>query len=113
MFEERVSDRIEEANVDHAVFSKALLNSAREVCGETTGGRQRDRKTWWWNQEVQLTVRVLRVKRWQSEGTEKAHEQHREKNRKAKRTVALLRIDPGKTGVNLVSRTKEEQRCSR
>ena len=44
MFVERVNDRIEGANVDHAGFSNALLNSAREVCGETTGRRQRIEK---------------------------------------------------------------------
>ena len=49
MFEERVSDRIEGANVDHAGFSNALLNSTREVWGETAGRRQRNRETWWWN----------------------------------------------------------------
>ena len=67
MFEERVSDRIEGANVDHAGFSNALLNSAREVCGETTGRRQRDKKTWW-NEEVQPAVREMKLafKRWQS-----------------------------------------------
>ena len=52
MFEERVSDRIEGANVDYGGFSNTLLNSAREVCGETTGRRQRDRETWWWNEVV-------------------------------------------------------------
>ena len=31
MFVERVNDRIEEANVDHAGFSNPLLNFAREV----------------------------------------------------------------------------------
>ena len=78
MFEERVSDKIEGANVDHAGFSNALLNSVREVCGETTGRRQRDRETWWWNEEVQLAVRVKKIafKKWQSEGTEKAHKQY-------------------------------------
>ena len=45
MFEERVSDRIKGANVDHAGVSNALLNSTREVYGETTGRRQRDRET--------------------------------------------------------------------
>ena len=71
MFEEKVSDRIEGANADHDGLSNALLNSAREVCGETTGKRQRDRKTWWWNEEVQLAVREkkLAFKRWQSERT--------------------------------------------
>ena len=49
IFVERVNDRIEGANVDYAGFSNALLNSAREVYGEKTGRRQRDRETWWWN----------------------------------------------------------------
>ena len=39
MFVERVNDRIEGANVDHADFSNALLNSARKSV-ETTGRRQ-------------------------------------------------------------------------
>ena len=92
MFEERVSDRIQGANVDHPGFSNALLNSARKVCGETIGRRQRDRETWWWNEEVQLAVRKKKFefKRWQSKGTKEAHvEQYREKNRQAKRTVAI------------------------
>ena len=56
MFEERVSDRIERGNVSYAGFLNALLNSAREVCGETTWRTLRD-GTWWWNDEVQLAVR--------------------------------------------------------
>ena len=88
-----MSNRIEAANVDHAGFSNALLNSVREVCGETTGRRQRDRETWWWNEEVQLAVREKKsaFKRWQSEGTEEVHKQYREKNRQAKRTVVIAK----------------------
>ena len=43
-----------------------------EFCGETTGRRQRDRKTWWWKEEVQFAVREkkLAFKSWQSEGTD-------------------------------------------
>ena len=43
MFEERVSDRRERANIDHAGFSNALLNSTREVSGRTTGRGERER----------------------------------------------------------------------
>ena len=62
MFEERVSDRIEGANIDHTVERQQ-------------GG---DRETWWWNEEVQLAVRKkkLAFNRWQSEGTKEAHEQY-------------------------------------
>ena len=56
MFEERVTDRIEGLNADHAGLSDTLLNFAREVCGEITGRRQRDRKTRWWNKEELLAV---------------------------------------------------------
>ena len=93
MFEERVSDRIEEANVDHADVSNVLLSSTREVCGETIGRRQRDRETWWWNEEVQLTVKEkkLAFKRWQSKGTEEVNVQYREKNKQAKRTLAIAK----------------------
>ena len=51
MFEDRMSDKIEGANVDHTGSSNALLNSAREVCGETIGRSQRE--TWRWNEEIQ------------------------------------------------------------
>ena len=64
-------------------MSNALLNSARKVSGETTGRKQRDRETWWWNEEVQLAVREkkLAFTKWQSEGTEEVHKQYREQNR--------------------------------
>ena len=39
-----MSDRKEEANVDHAGLLNPLLNSASEICGETTGRRQRERE---------------------------------------------------------------------
>ena len=47
MFLERVNDRIKGANVDHAGFSNAFLNSARVACGETTWRKQRGRERWW------------------------------------------------------------------
>ena len=57
MFEKRLSDRLEGTNVDHARLPNALLNFAREVCGEKIGRRQTDKETWWWNEEVQLAIR--------------------------------------------------------
>ena len=51
------------------------------------------RETWWCNEEVQRAVRetMLAFKKWQSEGTEEVHEQFREKNRQAKRKVAIAK----------------------
>ena len=75
MFVRRVNNRTVGANVDHAGFLNALLNSAKDICGEIMGRRQRE--TWWWNEEVQQAVKEkkLAFKKWTSEGTEKAHEQ--------------------------------------
>ena len=67
-----------------------------EVCGETTGRRQRDRETWWWNEEVQLhtavAVRELKLafKRWPSEGTE---QYERGIYRQAKRMLTIATKD--------------------
>ena len=74
-----------------------------------------DRETWWWNEEVQLAVREIKIafKRWQSEGTEDTHEQYRKKNRKAKRTVAIAKDRAWKNWSEHFGRTKEKQRCSR
>ena len=62
---------------------------------------------------MQLAVRETKLafKRWQSKGTEEAQEQSTEKNRQAKRMVAVAKVEPGNTGVNLFNQTKEEQRC--
>ena len=39
-----------------------ILTTAREVCGETTKtGRVIERETWWWNPDVQSTIREKRL----------------------------------------------------
>ena len=60
--------------------------------GKQEGVREIE-KLGWWNEEMQLAVmkKKLACKRWQREGTEKAHKQYREKNRQAKRTVAIVK----------------------
>ena len=92
MFEERVSDRNERANDDHGGFSNALLNSTREVYGETTGRRQRERETWWWNDKVQLAVREKKhLRGGKVKEPRKCTSSTEKKNRHAIRTVAIAK----------------------
>ena len=65
---------------------------------------------------MQLAVREkkLAFKRWNSEGTEEVHKQYREKNRQAKRIVAIAKDRAWKYwNESLQLNKKEEQRCSR
>ena len=98
IFEEKVSERVEREraegeNVERDRFTNAVLDSAKEICGETKGGRQRYRETWWWNEEVQGAIKEKKMayKRWQKRRTEEAHEQYRVKRRQAKRAVAIAK----------------------
>ncbi len=47
-FEERLQENIAGAAVDWKGLSNAVMETAREVCGESRGQRHRERKMWWW-----------------------------------------------------------------
>ena len=85
MFEERVSDR--------------LLNSARKVCGDRIGRKQRDRETWWWNEEIQIAVmeKKLAFKRWKEPRKNLSNTGRKISRQKEQ---LLLRTEPGKYRVN-------------
>ncbi len=56
-FEVRLQEHITGAAVGWAGLSNAVMETAREVCGESRGKRHRERKTWWWCEEVQLPIK--------------------------------------------------------
>ncbi len=37
-----------------------MMETARDVCGESRGQRPRERKTWWWCEEVQQGIKEER-----------------------------------------------------
>ena len=36
---------------------KALYEEAEKVCGKSKGGHPRKKEMWWWENEVQMTIR--------------------------------------------------------
>ncbi len=100
------------------------METAREVCGESRGQRHRERKTWWWCEEVQQAIKEKRdaYKMWQREKTERNKGRYKEKSRLAKRAVALTKgragtewsqnIDPaeGKWKIFKMAKQMKEER---
>ncbi len=67
--EERLQERIAGATAGWTGLSNAVMETAKEVCGESRGQRHHERQTWWWCEEVQQAIKEKRdaYKRWQRE----------------------------------------------
>ena len=80
----------EEDSREWEVTSDIFMKVAKEVCGEATGHRQKERETWWWSEEIRQVLKEKKeaYKTWQREGTEFSRERYREICRRAKREVS-------------------------
>ncbi len=93
-FEDRLQENIAGATAGWTGLSNAVMETAREVCGESRGQRHCERKTWWWCEEVQQTVKKRDAyKMWQRERTERKKGINKEKSRPVvpNRCAAALR----------------------
>ncbi len=74
-------------------MSSAVREVAKEVCGESSGRRYRDRTTWWWCEEVQQAIKKKKkaYKIWQRGRTVESKRRYREKSNVAKRAVAVAK----------------------
>ena len=78
------------------LFKKVVMRAAEEICGATKGGKHLERETWWWNEEVQESLRRKKdaFKKWQIQGGSELKEAYknmkreREREREAKAAVA-------------------------
>ena len=70
-------------------LERNVLETCREVCGETSGRRGRERETWWWCEEVQNVLREKKAafKRWQQTLEWEDREAYRRKRNETKRLV--------------------------
>ncbi len=68
-FEDRLQENIAGATAGWTGLSNAVMETAKEVCGESRGQRHHERQTWWWCEEAQLAINEKRdaYKRWQRE----------------------------------------------
>ena len=85
--------------------------TAETVLGVTFGKRKGDRETWWWNEEVQESIKEKKEakKAWDKIGNENTKKIYKEKKSKAKKAVAMAK---GRAYDNLYARmeTKEGKR---
>ena len=93
LYEEKLSEKMDREGGGWDSMRVALLEVAREVCGETRGRGHRERETWWWNEEVQEAIRGRRKlsRGGRGEKTEENKRRYREKARHTKRAVAAAK----------------------
>ena len=96
-FETKVAERFRMARNDQdtwKIYEETILQTAREVCGETNGIiRKRNKETWWWNDSVQAAVAEKKAafKKWQKSGNQEDKQEYRRMKQEAKRQVAIAK----------------------
>ena len=53
-----VVDQVGETDTSWTIMSTAIRKNAKELLGVTSGKRRFDREAWWWNDEIQIKVKV-------------------------------------------------------
>ena len=91
--------------------AEMLRKTAETVLGVTFGKRKADRETWWWNEEVQKSIKEKKEakKAWDKIRNENTKKTYKEKKSKAKKTVAMAK---GRAYDDLYARleTKESEK---
>ena len=70
-----------------------LRKTAETVLGVTFGKRKGDKETWWWNEEVQKSIKENKEakKAWDKIKNENTKKVYKEKKNKAKKAVAMAK----------------------
>ena len=73
--------------------AELLKKAAETVLGVTFGKRKGDRETWWWNEEVQKSIKEKKEakKAWDKTRNENTKKIYKEKKSKAKKAVAMAK----------------------
>ncbi|KAI5108302.1 hypothetical protein C0J45_1896 [Silurus meridionalis] len=79
----------EEVLDDWAATAGVMREAARKVLGVTSGNRKQDKETWWWNEEVQESIRGKRLakQKWDRQSDEKSRQEYKEMRQQVKRDV--------------------------
>ena len=89
--------------------AEMLRKTAETVLGVTFGKRKGDRETWWWNEEVQKSIKEKKEakKAWDKIRNENTKKIYKEKKSKAKKAVAMAK---GRVYDDLYAKTKEGEK---
>ena len=73
--------------------AEMLRKTAKTVLGVTFGKRKGDRETWWWNEEVQESIKEKKEakKAWDKIRNKITKKIYKEKKSKAKKAVAMAK----------------------
>ena len=73
--------------------AEMLRKTAKTVVGVTFGKRKEDRETWWWNEEVQESIKEKKEEKkiWDKIRYENTKKIYKEKKSKAKKAVAVAK----------------------
>ena len=73
--------------------AEMLRKTAETVLGVTFGKRKGDKETWWWNEEVQKSIKEKKEakKAWDKIRNENTKKVYKEKKNKAKKAVAMAK----------------------
>ena len=83
-------DGQEETDVGWEIMAQAVRETARKVLGMSSGQRKEDKEVWWWNEEVQESVKKKKIakSRLDSVGDDHSKQEYKEMRRATKRAVA-------------------------
>ncbi|KAK3521076.1 hypothetical protein QTP86_007004, partial [Hemibagrus guttatus] len=75
---------------DWETTAEVIRETERKVLGVSSGWRKEDKKTWWWNEELQDSVQRKRLakKKWDMDRTEENRQEYKELQRRVKREVS-------------------------
>ncbi|KAI5615411.1 hypothetical protein C0J50_10766 [Silurus asotus] len=79
----------EEVLDDWETTAGVMREAARKVLGVTSGSRKQDKETWWWNEEVQESIRGKRLakQKWDRQSDEKSRQEYKEMRQQHKGDV--------------------------
>ena len=88
--------------------AEMLRKTAETVLGVTFGKQKEDRETWWWNEEVQESIKEKKKpkKAWDKIRNENTKKIYKEKKSKAKKAVAMAN---GRAYNNLYARLETKK----
>ena len=79
-------------------YLRQSSNGQQKRCGATKGGKHLERKTWWWNEEVQESLRRKKdaFKKWQMQGENELKEAYKNMKRDTNDAVAKAKYEAHK-----------------
>ena len=95
VFRDRIAERLQMAEGHWTELQNSVMEVCREVCGETSGARGRERESWWWCDDVQHAIKEKKVayKIWQNNKCQATKDSYVIKKNNARRAVSKAKRD--------------------